>query len=96
VPHVIMGLGANMPDPQRQTRLRALERLVRGPFPSARGVRRTGRRPWKSVSAVNSGALAYLKDIPVTRRLPSESTGTHFSFPYQSAAPCSIPVDCVA
>jgi hypothetical protein len=60
-----------------------------------RRVRRTGRRPWKSVSAVNSGALAYLKDIPVTRRLPSESTAP-FSFPYQSAAPCSIPVDCVA
>src|SRR3984893_16890114 len=28
VPHVIMGLGANMPDPQRQTRLRALQRLA--------------------------------------------------------------------
>src|SRR6202047_4987958 len=28
VPHVIMGLGANMSDPQRQTRLRALQRLA--------------------------------------------------------------------
>src|ERR1700719_3136552 len=30
VPHVIMGLGANMPDPQGQTRLRALQRLALG------------------------------------------------------------------
>src|ERR1700738_2325245 len=28
VPHVIVGLAANMPDPQRQTRLRALQRLA--------------------------------------------------------------------
>jgi len=28
VPHVIMGLGADVPDPQRQTRLRALQRLA--------------------------------------------------------------------
>src|SRR6202047_1214324 len=27
VPHVIMGLGANMPDPRRQTGVRALQRL---------------------------------------------------------------------
>ena len=28
VPHVIMGLGANVADPQRQARLRALQRLA--------------------------------------------------------------------
>jgi hypothetical protein len=28
VPHVIMGLGADVPDPQRQTRRRALQRLA--------------------------------------------------------------------